>query len=123
MNQPPGHRVKVLADEDRQTLQVAPSGMDTGEAVFPGPGRRGRADSKDRNATVRRGPREGIGAVGARHHTPLDTVEVAKRDGDVDDRQQRSDEGLDSAIPESGRKGKGVPLRPCEENSHGIRLP
>lgn len=123
MDQPPGPGVKVLADEDRQALQVASGGMDTGEAVFPGPGCRDRADSEDRNGTVHRGPCEGIGTIGARHHTSLDTVEVAKRDGDVDDRQQRSNEGLDSATPENGRKGKGVPLRPCEEDSHGIRLP
>ena len=123
MNQPPRNGIKVPADEDRQTLQVSPSGMDAGEAVFPGPGCGGRADSKHRNATVRGGPCEGIGAVGARHRTSLDTVKVAKRDGDVDDRQQWGNEGLDSTNPENGRKGKGVPLRPREENSHGIRLP
>ena len=123
VNQSPNSGIEVLADEDCKALQVASGSADTGEAVFPCPACRDRADCQDRNRTVGRGPCEGVGAVGARHHTSLDTVKVAKRDGDVDDRQQRSNEALDAATPENGRKGKGVPLRPCHEDSHGIRLP
>ncbi len=99
MDQSPDSRVKAPADEDRQALQVASSGMDTGEAVFPCPGCRDRANSEDRNRTIRRGPCEGIGAIGACHHASLDTIEIANRDGDVDDHQQRSNEGLDPATP------------------------
>lgn len=123
MNQSPGSGVKVLADEDRKALQVASGSMDTREAVIPCPACRDRADGQDRNRTVGRGPCKSIGAIGARHHASLDSAKVAKRDGDVDDRQQRSNEGLNSPPPENGRKGKGVPLRPCHENGHGIRLP
>lgn len=123
MNQSPGSGVKVPADEDRKALQVASGSVYTGETVIPCPACRDRADGQDRNRTVGRGPCEGIGAIGARHHTSLDTVKVAKRDGDIDDRQQRSNEALDAATPENGREGQGVLLRPCHENGHGIRLP
>ncbi len=123
VDQSPGPRVKPPSDEHRQALDVAAGGMNTGETVIPCPPCRGSSDSEDRNAPVCRGPCEGIGTMGARHHTSLGTVEVTQRDRNVDDREKRSNNGLDSATPENGREGEGISLRPCQENGHGILLP